>query len=198
MSYVRKTKPILFSTPMIQALLEGRKTQTRRIVNNKWLPIVEECLRVNGKWVWETIDFSLTTPYGKVGDLLWVRETFFVQENNEEVFYRATDGFKNDKVNWRPSIFMPRWASRITLEITDIRVERLQDISEDDAAEEGSVMVAPDYLDGNPNEYRETFKELIWKKINGADSWENNPWVWCVTFLVINKNILEVMNGETV
>ena len=226
------SKPILFSTPMVQAILEGRKTQTRRIVKQK---LIDSCM----------FDTTLNTPenllprycpYGKLGDLLWVRETF-VLENNYEYYskyklptdrplqhhdgfdliphYKATEpeprivdeDLMNDKwddrTRWKPSIFMPRWASRITLEITDIRVERLQDISEEDAAAEGC---RPYFDKENPVKVegcsmpmqplvtpKESFQKL-WQSING--NWKNNPFVWVIEFKVHNKNVDEVLNEQ--
>jgi hypothetical protein len=178
-----KERPILFSGPMVQAILDGQKTQTRRVVNEKWLPIIEECLRVNGKWAWSTIDHDLTTPYGQVGDRLWVRETF--SELHEGVAYRATAPnacLKNTK--WKPSIFMPRWASRITLEITDVRVERLKDITEDGAVSEGvKYYIASGAKQAPEMSMVAQFSEL-WNSINEKRGygWDTNPFVWVIEF----------------
>jgi hypothetical protein len=96
-------------------------------------------------------------------------------------FYRADTKAAPDDVRWRPSIHMPRWASRITLRITDIRVERLQDISEDDAKAEGVGYKNPGYLPGTKGNWIGSFAYL-WNKINGPGAWEANPWVWVVAF----------------
>lgn len=141
---------------------------------------------------------SLYCPYGQPGDRLWVRETFaHIYRNNtqpeerrdEDVAYKADHQGLDEYAygTWKPSIHMPRWASRISLELTDVRIERLQDISEADAQAEGC---APAWLDANDNEtvhvraqptYRQGFARL-WRDINGPGSWEPNPWVWVVTF----------------
>jgi hypothetical protein len=161
MGKIMKDKPILFSTPMVQALLVGQKTQTRRIKKS------EIC------------------PYGKIGDLLWVRETF-CQDARFSTTYKA-DNAENDfilknellckKLPWKPSIFMPRSASRITLEITDIKVERLQDITRGDCMAEGCPF--PNIQHGaNPI----TWYRDLWNSINGAGSWLSNPYVWVLEF----------------
>lgn len=140
-------------------------------------------------------------PFGAVGDRLWVREAFQgplfdedqVQEywednsrfeNPEFCEYRADgnhepeyfDADDNLRHGWRPSIHMPRWASRITLEITDIRVERLQDITEGDARSEGVTLSNPRILS-----HRDEFRQL-WGDIYGCDGWRSNPWVWVIAF----------------
>lgn len=149
-------------------------------------------------------------PYGVPGDRLWVKEThgiFGVDGRTVGVGYRErlppgktlaqTDGGLDlflvtdeqaawaeqrvDAALWRPSIHMPRWASRITLDVTDVRVERLQDISEGDARAEGAVPCAPDHSDYYGGSYRLGFEEL-WQSINGAESWSANPWVWAISF----------------
>lgn len=200
-----KERPILFSAPMVRALLAGTKTQTRRVVKpqpdstHSGFPY----WNVGGyraSWCRSAADGGplvpanpLLCPYGQPGDRLWVRETFGHFERNEnfkpgcEVFYRA-DGNCLELEPWRPSIHMPRWASRITLEITGVRVERLQDISEADARAEGIECMAGDpecgyrnYLDQTGQDWslspRESFQSL-WESINGPASWSANPWVW--------------------
>ena len=193
-----KERPILFSAPMVRALLAGTKTQTRRVV--KKLPLtLNRCtnsIEVDVKNI-ENGRFAelVACPYGKPGDRLWVRETFGHFERNEnfkpgcEVFYRA-DGNCLELEPWRPSIHMPRWASRITLEITSVRVERLQEISIEDAKAEGAwgpddsiVQKVADYFgtdifSANP---RKAF-QMLWESINGPDSWAANPWVWAIEF----------------
>lgn len=191
-------RPILFSAPMVRALLSGTKTQTRRVAKARKYPSLLE----PGRWAdgyvldlgnreWLMRD----CPYGAPGDALWVREShwWFKDEHDpvtgyfppkltaEDVKYRA-DGDDGRKV-WRPSIHMPRWASRITLQITGMRVERLQDISAADALAEG-VIVHPDHH-GKPTGRIygpvQAYSDL-WDQINGAGSWDANPWVWVIEF----------------
>lgn len=202
-----KERPILFSGAMVRALLAGTKTQTRRIVKSQ--PPADK-QRVAwyepGVMGWAPPDVPsqhwhrVRCPYGQPGDRLWVREAFGHFERNDnfspgcEVFYRA-DGECLALQPWRPSIHMPRWASRITLEVTSVRVERLQDISEADALAEGIV---PHVRGGwhwhphNPSDlddwHQFGFKtaayayESLWEQINGPGSWDSNPWVWAVEF----------------
>ena len=220
-------RPILFSAPMVRALLAGKKTQTRRVVKSVELarggargvrvaPSTFCYLDFDGVpgLSWRpfggcpTVPYppekvAAASPYGAPGDRLWVRETWALVDDRSKpattrsgVLYRATDrrerSFSGSE-KWRPSIHMPRWASRITLEVTGVRVERLQDISEEDAKAEGAAhRIAPggdlsavfDALPGEkavPIGYRAHFRDL-WESINGADSWASNPWVWVVSF----------------
>jgi hypothetical protein len=201
-----KERPILFSAPMVQAILAGRKTQTRRIakLNETLLRGPEHYPGVSAEAVADLVETVKAAaikvcPYGKVGDRLWVRETFALvnplagcEKNARPEFdgvrYAAT-WTKSHSSGWKPSIHMPRWASRITLEITDVRVERLQAITAEDAIDEGVMATAetdPAKLDrGEWEQCKQTalfcFKSL-WGKINGDDSWEANPWVWALTF----------------
>ena len=195
-----KERPILFSAPMVRAILSGRKTQTRRIVKQKHLPFLENILGnfLDGKWNQRPL------PYGKTGDRLWVRETFAHDFEHNRYFYKAdcdNDGTVPHLINgsgigggignariqkWKPSIHMPRLASRILLEVVNVRVERLQDISEDDAKAEGSDV--RDYLgrillDQSSNQgcYKWGFR-TAWESINGQGSWDLNPFVWVVEF----------------
>lgn len=226
-----KERPILFSAPMVRAILDGSKTQTRRIVKPQ--PVGNH----RGKFKFDTFrddegieeywqNYPLwgpvRCPYGHEGDQLWVRETFaYVGRGLDPGYltYRATyprclpPGLENvpDDIHeagehWTPSIHMPRKASRIQLEITGVRVERLQDCSEEDAKAEG---VLPNWcgpLDKGPNgegsegwlgdewinymvgedgppaySAKESYQSL-WESINGPGSWEANPWVWVVEF----------------
>ena len=175
-----KERPILFNAPMVRALLAGTKTQTRRIVKARDLEWVDVHQGLREP------DNAERCPYGQPGDRLWVRETFGHFERNEnfapgcEVFYRA-DGESLALEPWRPSIHMPRWASRITLEVTGVRVERLQGISEADAIAEGVRNSL--HLPGG-RFARENFEHLWWT-VNGDGSWESNPWVWVVEFKAI-------------
>lgn len=223
-----KEHPIRFLDFEVRAILEGRKTQTRREMT-KSRSICDSCR-------WEDLDWSRTfiddsyAPLGmlkaggpdntvhrvwsrwRVGERLWVRETFidgwpadggdiqqFDADGNElprHVWYRADydaaqkgwisnrgaliqgwtndDGWYTDGIPWKPSIHMPRWASRITLEITEIRVQRLQEISEEDAIAEG---IGHCDVDAAIADYAS-----LWDRINGPGAWESNPWVWAITF----------------
>lgn len=212
-----KERPILFSTPMVQAILAGSKTQTRRICKPANTESLSFVVSDNGHFGDEEGDVSFTCPYGKPGERLWVRETWRVNSKATDlacVVYRASENdswtnfhkyfpvalAKDQKAmpaGWKPSIFMPRWASRILLEITDIRVERLNDISEEDAKNEGLIKNS---LFGEwggvvkhptvPDHFRwfrspiNAFKNL-WESINGEESWDKTPWVWVVEFKVI-------------
>jgi hypothetical protein len=201
-------RPILFSAETVLEILKGRKTQTRRAIKpvptiNGVGAIFDEGDRqedfVEPYWV-----FPETCKYGKPGDLLWVRETWGavwpadepVPLRQCEIEYRAdlppgctdrpgewpADESTGPEVpKWRPSIHMPRWASRITLRITDIRVERLQDITENDAKAEGcDPVVHPDgAVDCGT---RKTTFAKLWNSINGPGAWEANPWVWAISF----------------
>jgi len=221
MSADRKERPILFSAPMVRALLDGTKTQTRRVV--KGLPpweITEICYDAggSGKWMPNGPAPSGTgmaaghwrlCPYGQPGDRLWVRETFALSvidpdggspqddPENYDVIYRATDapggGWTDGEGNsiaapWKPSIHMPRWTSRILLEIVSVRVERLNDCTEQDAIAEGISKTASGFwsvygqadVDGTFSP-RASYRAL-WESINGAGSWDTNPWVWVVEF----------------
>ena len=218
-----KEKPILFSGPMVRAILEGRKTQTRRVVNpqpdmtcesfvahgNEWLPRVTA--EENGELVTRGDVYGrLSCPYGQPGDKLWVRETWGVHECIHEAYqrdrcqvgvgllhYKADEGCHPVK-RWRPSIHMPRWASRIALEVTAVRVERLASLTVADAVAEGigerrgrigpwsgALMYGlPDWkMDECHVTAREAYLDL-WDRINakrGVPSWKN-PWVWVVEF----------------
>lgn len=184
-----KEKPILFSGEMVRAILEGRKTQTRRVVINRM---------IGSEWK--------PYSYGQPGDRLWVRETFqFVQANSDGqrntfrsatrftqhdyrwIEYAATPKDKEPPPTWRPSIFMSRWACRLVLEIVRVCVERVQDITSADAKAEG-VTLNPDYVTqkvyGDPDggwryEYRKLWDSLNAKRGFG---WIKNPWVWVIEF----------------
>lgn len=211
-------RPILFSSEMVKAILDGRKTQTRRVVK----PQPE---LIAGDWFYRKRNMSYSMPnqgeletellgiwdacpYGFVGGQLWVRETWKAEAHplaGARIRYLAggekdVTGIAKDnpsikythKHGWRPSIHMPRWASRITLVITGVRVERAQDISEDDAEAEGI------HLLGLPKEERYSHPrkhivafQALWDLINQKRgySWASNPWVWVIEFKV------EVNNG---
>lgn len=174
-----KERPILFSGEMVRAILDGRKTQTRRVVKFDW------CGSANGLLHQASFDPAYKCPYGKVGDRLWVRETW-AKLLSGRIWYRA-DGHSINDGGWRPSIHMPRWASRITLEITGVWVERLQAIGQNDAFREGVRRAADgrwfNYAPDGPthNSARGSFISL-WESINGPGSWDANPWVWVIEF----------------
>jgi len=190
-----KERPILFSGEMVRAILEGRKTMTRRVVKlPRWaLPGSLECDGTIPFWPMAEDMYGdskrIECPYGQVGDLLWVKETF-AQVDGDELYFRASDSElteeeREEGMKWKPSIFMPRWASRITLEIVSVMVERLQDITEEDAKAEGTHL----YRRTRPDtEYRENYRTL-WEKINGAESWAANPYVWVIEFKKIEGGV---------
>lgn len=175
-------RPILFSTEMVRAILDGRKTQTRRVVKDKMLQ--ENNGDVDEEFLLLTMD---KCPYGKVGNVLWVRETYRHQMGSYR--YKASPNVVIKTQNmgasmvsdkWKPSIFMPKAACRIFLEITSIRVERLQDISEQDAKAEGTSP-KEGIIFKRIERYDEAF-ERLWISINGLESWDSNPWVWVIEF----------------
>lgn len=213
-----RERPILFSGPMVRAILEGRKTQTRRVA--KFVPLEAgvslgfsglssgefmtgvpssgAVLYSRGRGgVWQQRTQPLHCPFGAPGDRLWVRETWHhwpeeragdygeILAAPEHFEYRA-DG-EAPGLKWRPSIHMPRWASRIALEVTDVRVERLQSISQDDAVAEGVESNVDDGvtyygpLNHGHIDPRVAFQQ-IWLDIHGEGSWAANPWVWVVSF----------------
>ncbi|QGV90274.1 hypothetical protein F7P07_08145 [Klebsiella pneumoniae] len=199
---------MIFNAEMVRAILDGRKTQTRRPIKWKQTRFTEIGEREDGsKWPWSedaehAFDFWHPCPFGSVGDRIWVRETFQGPlfdfdlmdsyckdstpfEKSEFCVYKA-DGVPapefydaDDELHccWRPSIHMPRWASRILLEITDVRVERLKSISDRDALREGCS--AADMKSGDC--VADVFARL-WASIYGSDSWNANPRVWVIEF----------------
>lgn len=227
---MKNEKPIIMSTPMVQGIQEDRKTQTRRIkgldfINenpDKWefintsdkldFPRPADCKYPENVWYyWNNVhnnsrSFISQCPYGKPGDVLWVRETWAKTGDNfhddwpghGEYYYRADDPYSELEPNsptkglpkWKPSIFMPKEACRIKLLVKDIRVERLQDISEQDAIAEGIQTLCDPKISEtgsgqkfyNEGDYPTDHYERLWESINGKDSWNKNPWVWVVTF----------------
>jgi hypothetical protein len=234
-------RPILFSAPMVRAILDGRKTQTRRVVK---APIPtdadevfhwsgEEYRRLGATNVAETglwarrnagpagwLRFIAPCPYGVPGDRLWVRETWKAQEAFDQlspleigqqfadelgdaaccpVQYVVDGRLEGSVALWqqsppgktRVSIHMPRWASRITLQITDVRVERLNEISIEDAKAEGLSWVSPTFgVLGIAESWSQNPVDAyarLWEHINGPGSWAANPWVWAVTFERVNS-----------
>ena len=246
------SRPILFSGPMVRALLDVTKTQTRRAVK----PQPTVYARAGADALARLM--LPHCPYGKPGDLLWVRETwvdllavspatdqpmpigdgerlieaptFWLDDQGRKrwnydgkvIAYRANsdvefcdgNGFggdmadKDDMPRWRPSIHMPRWASRLTLRITDVRVQRLQGISEADAIAEGierrtdcpgwnrfslagdSFAIKESGAKGSvPTSFPKLAYRSIWEHINGPESWDANPWVWAISFEVLRANV---------
>jgi len=236
-----KERPIIFSAPMVRAILEGRKSQTRRVIKPQ-PTVTEVLLRQRGAWIageslsdqvnaaWQHGFVDVSCPYGQPGDRLWVRETFASWHGTEifsgrpwpctayragrswingncpdrargEVFWRAPD-YKPEAVKWKPAIHMPRAFSRILLEITDVRVERVQDIDDGDALEEGihTVEIGSGYsprfsafsdswqaiVESQARAHdwpHDAFRDL-WDTINAKRGfgWDANPWVWALTF----------------
>ncbi len=200
-------KPILFNAEMVNAILSGRKTQTRRIMKvqpepsksrsgDYWFPCnkmqsmvhVSDLLPGNPYMPDAHEFFSTCCPLGGIGDQLWVREAFAAGLCTESTLaYRATHKTEDleegwgETIKWTPSIHMPRWASRINLLITGVRVERLKDISDVDAAAEGCA-----YGKGNGEidlaVRPENHFPTLWASIYGAESWQANPWVWVIDF----------------
>ncbi|EPB1588683.1 hypothetical protein ACRIKX_004635 [Klebsiella pneumoniae] len=231
-----KERGMIFNGEMVRAILDGRKTQTRRPIKWKQTRFTEIGEREDGsKWPWSedaehACDFWHPCPFGAVGDRIWVRETWqaihdYCDENghvDERRYARSiprhrgnywhpvyeeawgNESREDREFPWRPSIHMPRWASRILLEITDVRVERLNTISEEDAQREGvhtevwdQTVVARNYVasdeffqfwsDDMPHYvemnqlYRSSFRSL-WDSIYGEESWKANGWVWVIEF----------------
>jgi hypothetical protein len=204
-----KERPILFSGPMVRAILEGKKTQTRRIIKpqppngaHPFFILCSNCEKDEGKWRFtankdhlsKTVLGPIACPYGKPGDRLWVRESFAlvpatayrcstgvqqtINPGDPDTCAVYREGWERSKPgSWGPSIFMPRWASRITLEITGVRVERLQQISDADALAEGCS--AADMRSGDS---LASVYARLWESIHGPGSWDANPWVWVIEF----------------
>ena len=218
-------RPILFSAEMVRAILAGWKTQTRRVVScldashatawrfhdGLWHPCADQLSR----GILDPVGPGIRCPYGAPGDRLWVREAWAISriwdqsrpsemplDDSDRIptWWRA-DGVSEEswanRGRWRQSIHMPRWASRITLEITDVRVQRLQDISEEDALAEGTpCWVCGRTIDGLSENDCECFHsrravgsyQALWDSINGKRpgcSWADNPWVWIIHFRMV-------------
>lgn len=197
-----RERPILFSGPMVLAILAGRKTQTRRILKRG---VVEPLLSLThmegnnqvGILCGDPPRITDWCPYGGPGDRLWVREAWREAENGTYAYaadlstYEPGALIDMPKLRWRPSIHMPRPASRITLNVTEVRVERLQDISEEDARAEGAEMLDCTYhgqcnsnrcpRHGVLDPYRVAFRHL-WENLHGPGSWDLNPYVWRICF----------------
>ena len=192
-----KARPILFSGPMVRALLSGTKTQTRRVVKTQPSVLGDEFPGPRGRngvsrAYFPHLDFHRAAmpevcPYGQPGDRLWVRETWQRAGGNTGFWYAATDSEADEGnspvTHWRPSIHMPRAVSRITLEIAAVRVERLGEITPDDCIAEGAWAVDQREL-GRGHEAVAAFRTL-WESINGPGSWASNPWVWVLEFRLV-------------
>lgn len=205
-------KPILFSAPMVRAILAGMKTQTRRVVKPQ--PSADlladyaeiRATRGSDRTDAQMLSDCLPCPYGEPGTKLWVREAWAIvprtayrcsegvqqtlrpDDDHDAAIYRAGWDRSNGGFRWRPSIHMPRWASRITLEVTGVRVERLCDISEADAMAEGAEPYPlPVHPDREGLRHVDGFRNL-WESINGLDSWMVNPWVWVISFNRLEEN----------
>lgn len=183
-------KPIIFSAPMVRALLDGRKTQTRRVLKK---PAAMDALAVFGS-KFLTLPGNIDLIGYAPGDRLYVREAFSyealdVDRNGFMPPWYWADGnpSSGNFTRPKPSIHMPRWASRITLTVTEVRVQRLQEISNDDAKAEGVLGECAFHV-GNDATYRAPFREL-WNSLHGHDAWDANPWVVAVSFTVDRRNI---------
>ncbi|HHL1518096.1 TPA: morphogenetic protein [Klebsiella pneumoniae] len=220
---------MIFNAEMVRAILDGRKTQTRRIMkvqpesNQLGLLLITDSTKHSdiGKYHWAESNATgnhvrsklFSCPFGAVGDRIWVRETWssdfanyypndrvwYAADNNRQLDIEVVDGVRgiyspesdvHVPFRWQPSIHMPRWASRILLEITDVRVERLNAISEEDATAEGvppAGSLLPDYLGtfltpkGDFATAKVAFQRL-WESIYGEESWKANGWVWVISF----------------
>jgi len=214
-------RPIIFSAPMVRALLDGRKTQTRRVLKPQPGGIEQRPLGFVGspaRFVFTEVHpgGANWTHYAKIpytpGDRLWVREAFVTgfdiddeygrPVGDKKVWYRATDSNLTwydpdtestiDNPPWKSSILMPRWASRLTLTVTDVRVQRLQEISEADAMAEGCDAVLALTIKrpngAHPGNPRECYCDL-WNSLHGPGAWDANPWVVAITFDVVARNI---------
>ncbi|EOY65792.1 TPA: morphogenetic protein [Klebsiella pneumoniae subsp. pneumoniae] len=187
-----KERGMIFNGEMVRAILDGRKTQTRRPVK---FPVLDKnlgCELAGNELAGElSAGNYLNSAFGKPGDRIWVRETwarYNIDQNSHDIAYRATTPADwPEEGRWRPSIHMPRWASRILLEITDVRVERLNAISQENAQAEGMELTGwrPTYSDpdsgGEVMTPYDNFAEL-WSSIYGDESWKANPWVWVIEF----------------
>lgn len=232
-------RPMLFSTPMVQAILGDYKNQTRRTKGLEFINKNPDNWRFDGKataedgftlyWFEElkngkpTENYQYVEPTMNIGDIIWVRETFQITDflhptdENYGYIYKASENGKEWENNseswkWKPSLFMPKSACRLFLEITDIKVERLQSISESDSLSEGvenciadkenfgcrvmGMRLFRDYLRKDnslknyPNNGYDNAKasfETLWYSINGKDSWKENPWVWVISFKRVEK-----------
>jgi len=202
-----KEKPILFNSEMVRAIMDGRKTQTRRVIkpqpvyiesSSRWRWAKTGAVTASREW-YEYMSSLDHCPYGKPGDLLWVRETWALDAGFDGVkpsdissywggiYYRANGDKPAGK--WRPSIFMPRWASRLTLRVKSVKAERLQGISDGDCLAEGISprdVAALGHVDARP------LLRQLWDNINAKRGygWDANPWVWVIEFEAVDNAVL--------
>jgi hypothetical protein len=175
-----KERPILFSGPMVRAILDGRKTQTRRVVKPHCQAASCVCI--------DDVVAEAKCPYGQPGERLWVRETFapFDGGGVKRTIYRAdaNGGTREiDKVKaWKPSIFMTRDRSRLTLEIVSVRAERLNEISDADVLAEGCQLCDERHAEGHESVSRWWHYRELWNAINGPGAWEKNQFCWVIEF----------------
>lgn len=185
-----RTLPILFNTEVVRAILDGRKTVTRRIpaasIRDKWEGYSEymRLLAAPGSInLMENEFYSLYPPYQR-GDILNVRETWCYHKNAKNLWYgyRADGDFRDVDLKWRPSIHMPKEAARIFLRVIDVRVERLQNITEEQAQKEGcnsGLLTGPCSARG---QFEELWNSTIKRSDRDVYSWKANPWVWVIEF----------------
>lgn len=198
-----KEHPIIFSTESVKAILNGTKTMTRRVIKPQPLPTAQPCTCQGIKHFYtakepQPIDkcepthnvLTIKCPYGQVGDRLWVREKHYPYYSTADkkwlCIYYADNPYE---AVWKPSLFMPRWASRITLEITGVRVERVQDISVEDCIAEGIKKHISTFA-GMSEERNPIYSyELLWDSLNAKRGygWEVNPFVWVISFKGIGE-----------
>lgn len=215
------TKPILFNTEMVKAILDGRKTVTRRLVKNPPNNVYSGRCALGAGLFDEATHIRIVEPPFKIGDILYVRETF-TEEDKGRYYYRAdfdsdlmdpcetlSGGYPAEcrhrncdtcsagpwRIRWKPSIHMPKEAARIFLRVKNVRVERLQDITADECPMEGVWPLASCTVGERDTYYRSKFAELWDSTIKPADmdtyGWEANPWVWVIKFEKISKEEVE-------
>ena len=195
-------KPIIFSTPMVQAILDGKKTQTRRVIKVDDAPENWK-ISIAGTSIVRTEPYDVKLPRYAAGDVLWVREAWCKNENPNSPNYGGYEYYADYEgahcqslIKWRSPIFMPREAARLFLKVKTVRVERLQDITEEDAKAEGCIDgKSKDVLEFDLTA-RDVFAKL-WNSINAKRGygWETNPWVWVIEFERINKKEVERLEG---
>lgn len=211
---IMSIKPILFSTPMVQAILEGRKTMTRRVVKPQPRPensyFGGEVLSTTDKKLIGCVGFCRSAlavsdhdyakPKYHPGDILWVRETWMHDEYEGFVDYKA-DFLQSEYTEhtWRPSIFMPKAAARIWLKVTDVKCERVQQITGDDCRKEGMHATLDEFYAEKPGfcgEIERNAFEVLWDHLNAKRgyAWDSNPWVFVISFTRITKEELDAQS----
>ena len=181
-----KERGMIFNGEMVRAILDGGKTQTRRPVKVPHIDRDAMCELSGNELAGELSAGNYrNSPHGKPGDRIWVRETwarYNIDQDSHDMAYRATPPADwPEEGRWRPSIHMPRWASRLMLEITGVRVERLQAITLGDICKE----IGCGLYDFRPATYGFQVWEDLWKSIYGEENWQANPWVWVIEFKVV-------------